>query len=78
MFEGQVTMDGYGWTPWVRALSPEEVREVAGDLVDLQSELRILKPHDPDTRYALDFLSRAVVFVTNLAASDRGFAYLIG
>jgi hypothetical protein len=78
MFEGQVTMDGYGWTPWVRALSPEEVREVAGDLVDLQSELRILKPHDPDTRYALDFLSRAVVFVTILAASDRGFAYLIG
>lgn len=78
MFEGQVTMHGYGWIPWVWALSPEDVREIAGDLVDLQNELRVSRTVDRDTRYALDYLSRAVGFTVSLAASDRGFAYLIG
>lgn len=78
MFEGQVTMHGYGWIPWVRALSPEDVREISGDLVDLQNELRVERIDDGDSRYALDFLSRAVDFTTSLTASDRGFVYLIG
>ncbi|MFJ2368734.1 hypothetical protein [Microbacterium sp. NPDC087665] len=56
----------------------EDVREIAGDLVDLQNELRVSRTVDRDTRYALDYLSRAVVFTTHLAASDRGFAYLFG
>lgn len=77
MFEGQVTMHEHGWVPWVRALSPEEVLEIAEDLVDLQHAVRD-ETSDRDTRYVLDFLNRAVVFVTGVAASHRGFAYLIG
>lgn len=78
MFEGQVTMQGYGWMPWVRAVSPEEVLEIAEDLTDLQHAVRDEGIDDRDARYMLDYLNRAVEFVTGVAASGRGFAYLIG
>jgi hypothetical protein len=78
MFEGQVTMDRYGWAPWVRALSPDDVAEIAEDLVELQHALRDDVADDCDAGYAIDFLKRAVEFVTGLAASHRGFVYMIG
>ena len=78
MFEGQITMTEYGWIPWVRALAPDDVVEIAEDLVDLQRSELEDAAGDQDTRYVLDFLQRAVEFVTNAAASNRGFAYMIG
>ncbi|WP_426520271.1 hypothetical protein ACPPVQ_07715 [Diaminobutyricibacter sp. McL0618] len=78
MFEGQATMHGDGWTPWVRALSPTEVIEIAEDLVELLPAVRDAEIAHRDTRYVLDYLNRAVEFVTGVAASNRGFAYLIG
>lgn len=78
MFEGQVTMHENGWIPWVRALSPEEVLEIAEDLADLLHVVQDDKTNDRDSRYVLDFLNRAVEFVAGVAASNRGFAYLIG
>ncbi len=78
MFAGQVTMTEYGWIPWVRAVAPDDVLEIAEDLLDLQRcELEDVAG-DQDTRYVLDFLQRAVEFVTNAAASNRGFVYMIG
>lgn len=78
MFEGQVAAHEHGWTPWVRALAPEDVPEIAKDLAELQRVLRDCETKDGETRYLLYFLNRAVEFVTNVAASHRGFAYLIG
>ena len=78
MFEGQVAAHEHGWTAWVRALSPGDVPEIAEDLAELQRAMRKGEADDDETRYLLDFLNRAVEFVTNVAASNRGFAYLIG
>lgn len=79
MFEGYVTQTDYGWEPWVKALAPEEVVIVANDLVSVSEELTVTLDADgEDTAYILDFLKRAVDFVTQLATSNRGFAYLIG
>lgn len=78
MFEGQVTMTGYGWIPWARALAPGDVVEVADDLMELQHSVRADAANDPETAYVLQFLQRAVAFVRHLAASNRGFAYMIG
>jgi hypothetical protein len=78
MFEGQVAAHEYGWTPWVRALSPEEVPEIAEDLAELQHSMLQGETHEGETRYVLDFLNRAVEFVAGVAESNRGFAYLIG
>jgi hypothetical protein len=78
MFEGQPAMHEYGWTPWVRALSPKEVLEIAEDLVELQPAVRDDQIAHGGTRYVVDYLNRAVEFVTGVAASARGFAYLIG
>jgi len=78
MFEGHVAMHESGWTPWVRALSPKEVVAIAEDLVELQNAMRDDELPDGDTRYVLDYLNRAVEFVTGVAGSQRGFAYLIG
>ena len=78
MFEGQVTMHGLGWFPWVRAVTPAEVPAIADDLVSLQREMRDLGGVDRDSRYTGEFLGRAVEFAKGVAASHRGFAYLIG
>lgn len=78
MFEGQVTAQGLGWTAWVRTLSPEDIPEIASDLAEVQRAMREGEADDDETRYLLDFLDRAVEFVANVAASKRGFAYLIG
>lgn len=71
-------MHEYGWNSWVRALSPTEVREIAEDLVKLQSAFRDDELTRSDSEYVVHFLNRAVEFVTGVAASNRGFAYLIG
>lgn len=78
MFEGQVTMHGYGWIPWARAVSPDDVGQIAEDLVDLQYGARDVVATGPDAPYVLDFLQRAVEFATEVASSNRGFAYMIG
>lgn len=78
MFEGQVTMHERGWHPWVRALSPRDVIEIAGDLKALEGMLCADAVADCDDRYVLSYLGRAVVFVSGLVATGRGFAYMIG
>lgn len=83
MFEGEVTMCDAGWHLWVRALTPDEVVDVADDLAALDDEIALVGPlsggagHE-DADYALHFLRRARAFVEGLAAEGRGMAYLIG
>lgn len=78
MFEGQVAMNGYGWIPWARALAPGVVAGIAEDLLELQRSVDDDTATDRESRYLLDFLQRAVEFVTQVASSHRGFAYMIG
>ncbi|QHC59387.1 DUF1877 family protein [Rathayibacter sp. VKM Ac-2760] len=78
MFEGRVTVTGLGWEPWVRAVPPEQVGEIADDLIALRSEVEEELSQHPEGEYLGHFLDRAVAFATQLARSGRGFAYLIG
>lgn len=78
MFEGQVTWTDEGWIPWVRALAPEEVSEIAKDLVGLQRGLPDDAASDPNFEDVLEFLQRAVDFVTQAASANRGLVYTIG
>lgn len=88
MFEGNVTMHGWGWDPWVRTILPEEVPAIRDDLCAID-ESRVQEwartwrsPHGADDeaelRYVLDFLRQAQQFVESLAAEGRGMVYLIG
>ncbi|MFI2563097.1 hypothetical protein [Paenarthrobacter sp. NPDC018779] len=85
MFEGEVTMHYDGWESWIRVLPPMDVPAIAQDLSDitdaelgnwLQGSLRFQR--DSNVSYAVGYLQRARAFVNDLAASDRGFVYLIG
>lgn len=88
MFEGEVTMHGLGWDPWVRTILPDEVKQICDDLRTFdESRVRAWaqrwrSPHGADDedelRYVLDFLGRAREFVESLAADGRGMVYLIG
>jgi hypothetical protein len=87
MFEGAVTMRGWGWEPWVRPLAPGEVRDIARDLGSLtegDARMRLSAPsssgdrHPGDVGYALQFLDRARAFVDGLVADGRGMVYMIG
>ena len=85
MFEGRVTMHDDGWEPWVQALTPSDVVAISQDLnIISEAELRLRLPVSPhidrasDVQYAVGYLRRAQVFVTNLADAARGMVYLIG
>ena len=88
MFEGNVTMHGLGWEPWVRTILPEEVPSIRDDLrVFDDSRVRVWagswrSRHGADVedelRYVLDYLRRAQEFVESLATDGRGMVYLIG
>lgn len=88
MFEGRVTYnDDWGWDGWVRALTPEQVVEIAPDLDrigddEVKERLRgCALPDgrsDAEARYALQYLGKAREFVAGLAAEGRGMVYLIG
>ncbi|MWV59473.1 DUF1877 domain-containing protein [Rathayibacter sp. VKM Ac-2754] len=78
MFEGRVTPNGYGWIPWMRALVPEEIAEIADDLVELQQVFDAGDPTKDDAEYISRFLDRAVRFTTEVARSKRGLVYYIG
>jgi hypothetical protein len=88
MFEGNVSMHGLGWDPWVRTILPAEVPAIRDDLCAID-EARVQRwartwrsPHGADAedelRYVLDFLGRAQEFVESLATDGRGMVYLIG
>ena len=81
MFEGGVAAAGLGWHPWVRALTPGDVTEVAEDLRDLTDEVATVGlPADVSEEgdYVLHYLSRARTYVTGLASHGRGMVYMIG
>ncbi|QHF23858.1 DUF1877 family protein [Rathayibacter sp. VKM Ac-2804] len=78
MVEGRVTVRGMGWDPCVRAVPPDEVAEIADDLIALRAEVEEQLAEHPEGEYARQCLDRAVEFTTEVARSGRGFAYLIG
>lgn len=87
MFEGQVTMHGLGWEPWVRTLRPDEFPAISRDLWEIEdadavSLFRRVARHggDPDEEAAIavDYLRRRRAFASGLAAAGRGAVYLIG
>lgn len=87
MFEGAVVMNGMGWEPWVRALTPPEVLAVARDLEEVSDEdveLRLRESHgfspdvDGEVGYVVSYLRQARTFTANLAAEGCGMVYMIG
>lgn len=78
MFEGQVAMIGLGWLPWVRALAPRDVVEIADDLVDLRRHVAADLADHQDAEYVLALLRDAEDFVAFQSSKNRGFAYMIG
>lgn len=86
MFEGRVTDTHTGWLSWVRALTPGEVVAIARDLESIDddtAEARFRESarwgdQDAEAAYGLQYLRAARAFITGLAASGRGMAYLIG
>lgn len=88
MFEGTVYPAGnYGWEPWLRALIPSDVVDIASDLesIDERELIESLRPDNAaapdgtdDVDYALSYFHRAREFATGIAASGRGFVYMIG
>jgi hypothetical protein len=87
MFEGSVDMNGMGWDPWVRTLTPPEVLAVAGDLEhisdeDVELRLRELRffgrDFDDEFGVVVNYLRQARTFTANLAAEGRGMVYMIG
>ncbi|WP_306231736.1 DUF1877 family protein [Agrococcus beijingensis] len=87
MFEGRVRQTYEGWEAWVRALTPQDVREIVVDLDELDDDAvrarlsgRARYEAEPghEADYALSHLQRAREFVAGLVADGRGMAYLIG
>jgi hypothetical protein len=87
MFEGAVVMNGMGWEPWVRTLTPPDVLAVAGDLETISEkdvELRLQESRFPgrdfdgEFDYVVNYLRQARTFTANLAAEGRGMVYKIG
>lgn len=88
MFEGAVyPTDNCGWESWTRALIPSDVVDIASDLESIDEEelvgsLRsngaVAPDGTHDVSYALSYFNRAREFVTGIAASGRGFVYMIG
>lgn len=78
MFEGQVTPLEMGWIPWVRAILPEEVPDIANDLASLLREDWHKTVRVDGHQYISEFLSRSAQFTAQLASSARGFVYMIG
>lgn len=88
MFEGRVFETyGYGYEPWVRAITPSEVADIARDMESISEEdvaasLRSNGSASPngsdDVSYALSYFRRAREYVRGIAASGRGFVYMIG
>ncbi|MFA4841090.1 MAG: DUF1877 family protein [Agrococcus sp.] len=87
MFEGRVTSTDTGWHAWVRALSPDEVVDIARDLAPIDSEqaaaslraaARSGADPDAEAQYGAQHLGAASTFVSRLAAEGRGMVYMIG
>ena len=89
MFEGGVDMNaGFsGWKPWMRPLTPGEVKVIARDLEELCRELGPEPPPDegggsdggePVSPYVLHYLHRARRFASGLVEDGRGMVYMIG
>lgn len=86
LVEGQVTHVETGWIPYERALSPDQVKDVASDLATVNDAdvVRLLAGYpvrnQPDTehRYVAQYLAAAQNFTARLAGDGRGLVYLIG
>lgn len=86
MFEGEVTWTDRGHLPWVRALRPGDVPEIAHDLSAIgASELARLpelgflhRDLEEEISYIGHFLGRARAFMSTLAQDGRGMVYTIG
>lgn len=87
MFEGHVLYLPEGcWEPWIRALAPHEVADIAHDVGQLSEDDvatgltgRDGERHfsENDVAYVAEYLRDAQEFVTQLAEDNRGFVYTI-
>jgi hypothetical protein len=87
LVDGQVTNVDLGWIPYERALSPEQVREVAADLATVgESDIRGLLTElnrwndspEHSFSYVAQYLAAAQNFTAQLARDGRGLVYMIG
>ena len=78
---GDVLPDGFGWHPYVAALTPAEVADIANDLEaiaddELASFCETLEEDDAD--YLKYHFEQAKAFTRELAQSGEGLVYTIG
>lgn len=78
---GNVEPDGFGWHPYIAALTPAEVVDVADDLeaiadAELAAFGEILE--EDDTDYLKYHFEQARAFTRELAQSGEGLVYTIG
>lgn len=87
MFEGQVTMRGFSWIPWVRTLVPDDMPAIARDLWSIEDADAIFDdrviwgprgPGGAPDDDVVPYLRKARAFAAGLAAEGRGMVYTIG
>lgn len=86
---GQVTHKTDGWIPFAQVLGPEEVRQVAEDLEQVDEEgvlaarirgfhVEVVNDDPEELRYVMEYLNSAKEFLTALADDGLGLVYVIG
>lgn len=84
LVDGSVTHTYDGWIPWLSVLDPDQVSEVARDLVLVDADDVLAHFGTDETRsidtadYVKQYLEEAQRFVTQLAHEGRGLIYMIG
>jgi len=87
MFEGDVTFNPDGsHKAWLRAISPDELIDIASDVASINDDDVAAALRDPDElsggasadiEYATEYLHSAQRFTSELARTGRGFVYTI-
>ncbi|WOF24407.1 hypothetical protein N8K70_07000 [Microbacterium betulae] len=85
LFEGRVTHTPTGWIPWTRVLDPDEVDDIARDLVlidedDVDDAWDVIagQPFSGDKAYVMHHLAAARAFLIRQQRAGWGLVYLIG
>ena len=79
---GAVRPCGMGWDPWIEVLGPDEVADIARDVVLIDpvadGDAALDGPMNWDAETINSFVVRAQQFVTELATEGKGLVYMIG
>ncbi len=81
LVSGNVRWSDRGYEPWVKVLDPEEVAEVARDIVlvePVDADSDVLQRMHWDAEGVNQYLTSAQQFVTELVEEDSGLVYIIG